>query len=300
MALARPRVGIGLPVCNGEAFLAEALDSLLSQSYGEFTLLVADNASTDRTEEIARDYAARDARVSYHRHPANIGAAPNFNFTFHRVGTEYFRWHAADDLSLPAYTARCVEVLDADPRVALAYCRTTDIDERGEEIGPYEDHLHAPQDLARDRFLHVLTNLQRCNPVFGLMRSSLAARTRLLATFVSSDRCFLAELALYGKLIEVPDRLFRRRYHSGASSAMTDAERVTFNSARPAAPTLLNMQHWKADWLATLRAPLSLGETARLQVDMLRRAYWHKGTFLEESGRVLRHRLGIGRASGTA
>ena len=294
MTRARPRMGVGVPVLNGERFLAETLDSLLAQSYEDFVLIIGDNASTDRTEEIARAYAARDPRIEYVRHSRNIGAARNYNDLFHRAGTEYFRWHASDDLSLPGYTARCVDVLDSDPGVVLAYCKTLDIDQEGHEIGPYEDRVDAQQEHARDRFLHVMTVLERCNAIYGVMRSALVARTRLMETFVASDRCFMAELALYGKIAELPARLFLRRYHTGASSAMTDEERRTFFSGQPAAPTLRTLRHWWAYWSAILRAPLSVAETSRLQVDMLRRAYWGKGLMLQEAAKVLRYRLGIG------
>jgi glycosyltransferase involved in cell wall biosynthesis len=293
MAAARPRVGVGLPVYNGERFLSATLDSLLAQTHGEFVLLIGDNASTDGTEEIARDYAARDPRIEYIRHPVNIGAARNYNQLFQLAGTEYFRWHAADDLSLPEYTARCVEVLDSDAQVALAYCKTTDIDQDGGEIGPYEDNVHTPQDRARDRFFQVLTVLQRCNALYGLMRSTLVERTRLLEPFIASDFCFMSELALYGKFIEIPERLFLRRYHAGASSALTDEERVTFNSARRAAPSLRAMRHWWAHWSATIRVPLPWTEKAQLQLDMLKYAYWSKADMAREAGKVLRFRLGF-------
>ena len=299
MTKARPRLGVGVPVFNGERYLAETLDSLLAQTYEEFVLIIGDNASTDRTEEIARAYAARDPRIEYVRHPRNIGAAGNYNDLFHRAGTELFRWHAADDLSLPEYTARCVDVLDADPGVVLSYCKTMDIDQAGNEIGPYEDQVHSPQANARDRFLSVVWHLKRCNAVYGVMRSALTARTRLMETFVSSDLCFMAELVLYGKFIELPERLFLRRYHSGASSAMTEEQRWAFYSARPAAPTLRTLRHLWAYWSAILRAPLPLAEAARLQVDMLRRAYWGKGIMLQEAARVLQYHLRIGQpASG--
>ena len=60
----QPRVSIGLPVYNGENYLAESLDALLSQTYPDFELIISDNASTDRTEEICRKYAARPTRGS--------------------------------------------------------------------------------------------------------------------------------------------------------------------------------------------------------------------------------------------
>ena len=69
-----PRVFIGLPVYNGARFLAAALDSLLAQSYRDFTLLISDNASTDETPQICAEFVARDPRVRYVRQPTNIGA----------------------------------------------------------------------------------------------------------------------------------------------------------------------------------------------------------------------------------
>jgi hypothetical protein len=61
------KITIGLPVYNSARYLAAAIDSILAQSYGDFDLLISDNASTDRTEEICRDYAKRDPRIRYIR-----------------------------------------------------------------------------------------------------------------------------------------------------------------------------------------------------------------------------------------
>ena len=72
-------VSIGVPVYNGENHLAAALDSFLRQTYEDFEVVVSDNGSTDRTEQIARDYAARDPRIRYYRSDINFGAAWNFN-----------------------------------------------------------------------------------------------------------------------------------------------------------------------------------------------------------------------------
>ena len=77
-----PRLSIGLPVYNGEEYLAESLDALLGQSYEDFELIISDNASADGTEEICRLYQAKDPRIRYIRLPKNIGAAPNHNFAF--------------------------------------------------------------------------------------------------------------------------------------------------------------------------------------------------------------------------
>src|SRR5262245_38039803 len=96
-----PRVSIGMPVRNGEPFIADAIDSLLAQTLTDFELIICDNASTDRTQEICGEYAAQDARIRYYRNPTNLGPAQNHNKCFELSRGEYFRWHAHDDMCLP-------------------------------------------------------------------------------------------------------------------------------------------------------------------------------------------------------
>ena len=72
-----PRVSIGLPVYNGENYLQDAMRSVLDQTFDDLELIVSDNASTDRSAEIAQDLAAADRRVRYFRNERNLGAAPN-------------------------------------------------------------------------------------------------------------------------------------------------------------------------------------------------------------------------------
>ncbi len=92
MTSGAPRVSIGLPVFNGERYLARAIDSILAQDFRDLELVVCDNASTDRTAEICAAYARRDPRVRYHRNPRNLGAGPNYDRCFHLARGEYFKW----------------------------------------------------------------------------------------------------------------------------------------------------------------------------------------------------------------
>lgn len=98
-----PAVSIGMPVFNGERSLRAALDSLLEQSFTDFEVIISDNASTDQTESICRDYAARDNRIRYVRQPTNIGVAANFKFVLDEAQGEYFMWAACDDTRSPDF-----------------------------------------------------------------------------------------------------------------------------------------------------------------------------------------------------
>ena len=80
--VAVPHVSVGLPVRNGERFLARALDSLLAQDHADLEIVVSDNASDDATPDICRQYARQDSRVRYQRNESNIGLVANFNRAF--------------------------------------------------------------------------------------------------------------------------------------------------------------------------------------------------------------------------
>src|ERR1700744_3243910 len=107
-----PRLTIGLPVYNGEKYLAESLDALLGQTYGDFELIISDNASTDGTADICHDYLERDRRIRYHRQPHNIGLSPNFNFVIAQARGEFFKCAHYDDLCAREMVERCLDALD--------------------------------------------------------------------------------------------------------------------------------------------------------------------------------------------
>ena len=92
------RLTIGLPVYNGEKYIAESLDVLLGQSFADFELIISDNASTDGTGDICLRYDRQDSRVRYFRQPDNVGPGPNHNFVAEKARGELFKWAANDDL----------------------------------------------------------------------------------------------------------------------------------------------------------------------------------------------------------
>jgi len=91
-------VSIGLPVFNGEAFISEAIESLLAQTHSNFELIVSDNASTDKTIDIVEGYARNDSRVRLIRQVENKGATDNYLFTLSEARAELFMWASHDDI----------------------------------------------------------------------------------------------------------------------------------------------------------------------------------------------------------
>ena len=114
-----PRVSIGVPVYNGERFIRQSVESLLAQTYGDFELVITDNASKDGTEEVCRELAKKDKRVQYVRNDKNLGGPGNFRRVFALCSGEFHKWSTADDFWEPTIIEKCVAVLDREPDVVL-------------------------------------------------------------------------------------------------------------------------------------------------------------------------------------
>jgi glycosyltransferase involved in cell wall biosynthesis len=284
-----PRVSIGLPVYNGQRHLAQTLQTIAAQTFGDFELFICDNASTDATGEIARAFAARDSRAHYVRHATNIGFGRNFRSGLERATGEYFKWATHDDPLGPEFLARCVDVLDRDPSVVLAYPRTKLIDGDGAVISEYDNRVHLPYATAAERFEALLRRLRLCNAQLGVIRTDVLRRIAPYGTYVASDVCLLAELTLYGKFWEVPEFLFFRRFHEDDSRHMSSAEVQAYYE--PSSPPRVYMKTWRHLWehvLAVHRAPLPIPEKARLGWFLLRMAACRSERLVQEVGAVLR------------
>src|ERR1700674_2772413 len=97
MPSTRPLLTLGVPVYNGADTLERCLDSILGYAPADTQIVISDNASTDGTERICRQYAKRASSIRYFRQAQNRGAVANFRFTFEQANTPYFTWLADDD-----------------------------------------------------------------------------------------------------------------------------------------------------------------------------------------------------------
>ncbi len=212
-------VTIGMPVFNGERYLAASIDSILAQTFSDFSLVVSDNASNDGTQAIVLEYARRDARVRYLRSAENHGASWNFNRVFAECDSPVFKWAASDDLLAPTFVERCLELLEASPRdtVVLVAPQTRWVGPDGSFLQDVDDRLHVTQPTPHARLRHVVENVVWGNPTFGLIVADALRRTRGMGAFPSTDLVFLGELALLGEFRLLREPLFFRRQHETMS-----------------------------------------------------------------------------------
>lgn len=181
--LATPKVSVGLPVWNGEAFLQAAVDSLLAQSFEDFELIISDNASTDQTESICRGLAVKDKRIRCFRNDSNIGLQANTQKVLDLASAPYFMWASHDDLWDPSYISRMVNHLDNHARCVIAGSNSASIDQAGNLRAHYDNvTIYSPATAsARARRLICASPTGQATLIFGLMRTEAIKSLRLAA-----------------------------------------------------------------------------------------------------------------------
>lgn len=283
-----PKVSIGLPVYNGENFISEAIESVLAQTMTDFEIIITDNASTDNTQRICEEYAARDSRIKYFRNEQNLGAAPNFNYAFELSKGEYFKWLAHDDIIAPTFLQKCSEVLDTDPSVVLVFPRTNVINSAGSVIKEYDFEVKTNSDVPHVRFADLVLVGHLCYEIFGLIRWSALQKTHLMGAYGHGDGVLLARLSLEGRFYQVPEALLLVRDHNEQSMAVYDegndygrpdyhAYSVWFDSSKANKIILPNWTIFSEFNKAILQSSVSLGEKLRSFYQMLRwtKRHWH-------------------------
>ena len=279
---AAPRLSVGLPVYNGEVYLAQSIESLLGQTYEDFELIISDNASTDATGDICRSYANQDSRVRYLRQPRNIGLGPNHNFVFSESRGELFKWAAADDLYGRDLLKLCVEALDEHPEVVLAHAWEAVIDESGTVTQALEYPLATDSASAPQRFRSFLfgssglfdspdggmvrldnRGIVASDDEYGVIRSDVLRQISPLGSYQHSDMIVVCELALRGPFHITPDWLyFRREYPDRSYNCPFGASPLRHLGPGPGQPAAalearLLGEYFRGYIAAIHRAPLS-------------------------------------------
>jgi glycosyltransferase involved in cell wall biosynthesis len=269
-----PRLSIGLPVYNGERYLRDSLDSLLAQTYTEFELVISDNASTDGTAEICREYAERDERIRFIRQSRNIGAGPNHNFLPTQARAPYFKWASHDDVYDPELIRKCMDTFAAHPEATLVSSWDARIDPEGNRLSdsPYLLDTSNPSPALRMRSL---LHTQGGDDFYGVIRTDVLRRLGPHGSYFHADRVFVAGLALYGPFYQVPEVLYFRREHPNRLSRATTRDRaVGLDPSRRSAwrhPEVRLYAEYVGGYFRTIRrAPLTPADRRRCYVEVVR------------------------------
>ena len=219
---ANPRVVIGAPLYAQERHIGEALGSLLAQTFSDFALVLVDDASPDGTVAAARAAIAGDPRVELTVNPHRTGMLVNTNRAYalaraRHPQAEFFALGSDHDVWDERFLERLVTALDARPEAVLAYPLTERVDAAGDVVGGSWRFSTEGVADPRERLRRGLRRMVSGDMIYGLLRTSALPVDALYRPVLAPDREALAELALRGEFVQVPERLWRRRFVGLAS-----------------------------------------------------------------------------------
>lgn len=269
----KPILSIALPAYNEEKHLAEALDSImyqLSDVQFDYEVLILDNASTDQTKNIGEKYASKYPKIRYIRNESNIGAIENANKAVKLSNGEFFMWVGAHDILSDNYIQNCLQIMQSDSSIVVAYPRTIWIDENGNELNIKSGFIDTRGDWIISRFNLTLWTNQHA--MYGLIRSDALKKTRLMKQTIASDAILLLELSLLGSFAHVPEAIWYRRKNRDDEDyyqQIARYRRMLFSSDKSAKSKFL---HWKFfyECLAVIwNGPISFKRKVALAVSAL-------------------------------
>ena len=198
------RVTVAVPVYNSEGTLPHTMESILAQTYTNLEIVICDNASTDRTTELCREWAAKDPRVRYYRNQANIGQTRNFRKALELSSGEFFMWTCADDCRPPEAIERLVEALVSNPKAVMAHgpiiARGIDFEV---EIANAMD-LSSPSPAERVRSF--IRGIRHNSMVHGLYRRA-SLKKLVFGAHYGQDYLFSLQVCVMGPVQHVPQAM---------------------------------------------------------------------------------------------
>jgi glycosyltransferase involved in cell wall biosynthesis len=201
---------VGVPVFNEARYLEETLQSLERQSWSDFAVLIADNASTDRSEVIARQFCDRDPRFHLYRHASNVGGLANFKYLRDVTQSPLFMWLGAHDVLHPDFLSEAIAAYRADPSITVTFSwmRMVATDGSTECLLKNDIAARMPSGAMR-RYLHAYRY------VYGYEINHLLRRSAFddfdFRETLSWDLIFLAHLAFKGPFVCIPKELYSIR-----------------------------------------------------------------------------------------
>jgi glycosyltransferase involved in cell wall biosynthesis len=220
----RPLVSIVTPVYNGERYLVECIESVLSQTYINWEYIVVNNCSTDRTLAVAREYAGKDSRIRVHDNEQFLSALENHNHAFHLISgkSKYCKVIHADDFLFAECLKEMVEAAEKYPTAGLISSYTIQGTHVREEKLPYPQSFLTGREVCKAALLHK-TYIFGTTPSTVLIRSDLLRKSENFyseSLWADVEACF--EILQRVDFCFVHQVLTFSRVHNGQRSSFAD------------------------------------------------------------------------------
>ncbi|MBM01513.1 MAG: hypothetical protein CL762_02180 [Chloroflexi bacterium] len=207
-----PVISIGLPVYNDEEFISETVNSILSQSFKYFELIIVDNHSEDGTYEILKKFES-DKRVKVYRNSENLGMYVNFNLAFKYSKSNYFMWAGSHDILEENYLETIHEkIKEYNQDFSLIFTSVGHINEDGNTTTDHKKVGIERKDVNIKYYLDLPWKIIGSGDmVYGVFNKKYLSKTGIFSNVLWPDVLLIYEIFQYGKIIRIDQPLRKRR-----------------------------------------------------------------------------------------
>ena len=236
-----PKVCVGIPVYNGEKFLRSALECILNQSYENIEIIISDDASTDSTKNICKEYMEKDSRIKYMQQIKNLGGLLNFNFVLSQAKSKYFMWAEVDDKWEPEFIEKNVAVLESNPDIVgsiseVAWYGKKIIREKGSTLKnilkfrkPYDifaEYEHVlPTSGTFEKKAGLYLRFNRGTSIFAVYRTEKLQKSILEKPIGGWDLIIILKVLRFGDINVLKENLMKRYVVGQSSGSILFAQR---------------------------------------------------------------------------
>lgn len=229
------KITIGLPVFNGEKFIQKKIESLLSQTFTNFKLIISDNASTDSTSRICKEFESKDNRIQYFRQKETIDPILNFYYILEKTNSEFFLWTAVDDVLHPEFLEKNLEMLEKNEKYVCSISKMRLFGPMTEYMKSENSNITFRSKLFKkiykkigyqntfsvsgnyeNRIKEYIKNLRHNQVLYSLYRTNQIKESFVKDSFLGNDAAITFNLLKYGE-IHVIDEILMEVFDGGMS-----------------------------------------------------------------------------------
>lgn len=220
-----PLITVGIPCYNEEEYIGRAITSVLNQSFPDIELVISDNCSTDKTDEIIKEYASQDKRISYYRQSINVGATENFKFVFDKCDSKYFTWLAADDFFDTHWLEVAVCFLEQNSETILVYPKTHYLNTSILSNSDAEQYIDTTGINAKTAIIETFLKRKCCSfGIYGVYRTSVL-RSIVHPNIWCSDQIMMSHTYSLGSVKLIDHVYIIRTFRDGSHEQATQKEK---------------------------------------------------------------------------
>jgi glycosyltransferase involved in cell wall biosynthesis len=217
------KISVVMPVHNAHPFLDESIQSIVEQTFSDFEFVILDDASTDGSTELLRQWARRDARIQLHESSNRLGLSGSSNAVVSKAKAGIVARMDADDIAHPDRLRRQFNIIESRPDIAVIGTLCNGIDASGRVVRP-RDRWRLVRRSAYVPFPHGSAMFRRdaFDAVGGYDEKAAAAE----------DQDLFSRMAARGRVVTLPDILYSYRYHSSNATLLNSTLAVRQNHSQ--------------------------------------------------------------------